>query len=552
MKRLLADAEKISGIKYDISSFADITEAIHVMQTEMGIAGATAAEASSTIEGSLAMMKASWENLVVGMADSNADMDSLIGNFVDSVSIAAENLMPRIEQTILGIGQLVEKLAPVIAEALPGLVTDLLPSLVNAAVGLLQSFANALIENGPALIQSCLDAIFTLLTDGLGMSDEVASGIVGVISNAITAVFSIIESLWGLVQTVFAALGDAASGLGITWEDVFNGINAVITVLADVVALAADAITAAINWVSEQANTDGTFINEVFTSIQSVISGLWDFCVAAFEAICALFSWVAEQANTEGTAINAAWEAVSSYISMVWDNIKTYIQGALDYLKGIISIFTAVLQGDWSGAWDAVKSTASAAWDTIKAIVSSVIDWISGFLGEMVAKGTELVGALQDGLASKFSELMTIVGEWVTENIITPIANMGTNLYNTGMDIINQFWDGMKSVWDSIVAWWDSLFLSDKEAPSVNGGEGDGYATGLNYVPYDEFPAVLHRGEAVLTAAEARIWRNGGFGGSGGGGGGIVINQYIQSVPQTPVELANATESYFEQARWML
>lgn len=541
-----------NATRYQIGNLADCQAALLDYIEMQGLSGYAAAEAAGTIQGSLAMMKGAWQNLVVGMADSNADMDSLMGAFVDSATIAAENLIPRIEQTILGIGQLVEKLAPVIAEALPGLVTDLLPSLVNAAVGLLQSFANALIENGPALIQACLDAIFTLLTDGLGMSDEVASGIVSVISNAISAVFSIIESLWNLIQYVFGEIGKAASGLGITWEDVFNGINTVITVLADVVAFAADAIIAAIEWVKEQAQTEGTLINTVFTSIQDIISGLWDFCVAAFEAIAALFTWVAEQANTEGTFINEAWGRVQSYLSMVWENIKTYISGALDYVKGIIRIFTAVLQGDWSGAWDAIKATVSGAWETIKSIVTSIVEWIGGFMGEMVAKGTELVGSLQEGLANKFAELMTLVGGWVTDNIITPIVNMGTDLYNSGVKIINKFWDGMKNVWNKIVEWWEGLFLSDKEAPSVNGGDGDGYATGLNYVPYDEFPAVLHRGEAVLTAAEARIWRNGGFDGSGGGGGGIVINQYIQTVPQTPVELASATESYFEQARWML
>ena len=77
-----------------------------------------------------------------------------------------------------------------------------------------------------------------------------------------------------------------------------------------------------------------------------------------------------------------------------------------------------------------------------------------------------------------------------------------------------------------------------------------GYATGLNYVHYDEFPALLHRGEAVLTAAEARVWRNGQM--TPAMAGGITINQYIQSVPQTPVELAAATEAYFEQSRWTL
>ena len=90
MERLLADAEKISGIEYDISSYADITEAIHVVQTEMGITGTTAAEAASTIQGSLSMMKGAWANLLTGLADENADFDALMGNFVDSVVTVEE------------------------------------------------------------------------------------------------------------------------------------------------------------------------------------------------------------------------------------------------------------------------------------------------------------------------------------------------------------------------------------------------------------------------------------------------------------------------------
>ena len=107
MERLLKDAQKISGIKYDISSFADITEAIHVMQEEMGIAGTTAAEASETIEGSINSMKSAWSNLVTGLADENSDLDKLINNFVDSTATAAKNIIPRVEQTLIGVGTLI-------------------------------------------------------------------------------------------------------------------------------------------------------------------------------------------------------------------------------------------------------------------------------------------------------------------------------------------------------------------------------------------------------------------------------------------------------------
>ena len=110
MERLLADAEKLSGQKFDISSYSDIVDAIHVVQTEMGITGTTAAEAASTIEGSGGSAKAAWANLITGIADDNADLDTLIGNFVSSVETAAGNIIPRVSAILGGISQLVNQM----------------------------------------------------------------------------------------------------------------------------------------------------------------------------------------------------------------------------------------------------------------------------------------------------------------------------------------------------------------------------------------------------------------------------------------------------------
>ena len=101
MQRLLKDASKISGIKYDISSFSDITQAIHVMQQEMGIAGTTAKEAEGTIQGSLDSMKSAWKNLMSGMGNKDASMSILIKNVVDSAKTFATNLLPIIKQAQL-------------------------------------------------------------------------------------------------------------------------------------------------------------------------------------------------------------------------------------------------------------------------------------------------------------------------------------------------------------------------------------------------------------------------------------------------------------------
>lgn len=156
MERLLADAEALRAkngeiVDYSIDSYADIVEAIHVVQTEMGITGTTAAEASTTIEGSLNAMKAAWTNMLTGIGDETANTEQLVNNFVDSVSTAAENMVPRIVQILDGIGEMARQLGPKIAEALPGLVNDVLPALLEAAASMINGLIDGLSAALPAL-----------------------------------------------------------------------------------------------------------------------------------------------------------------------------------------------------------------------------------------------------------------------------------------------------------------------------------------------------------------------------------------------------------------
>ena len=125
MQELLDKATELSGVEYDIESYADIVEAIHVVQTDMGITGTTAKEAADTISGSLASLKASWTNVVTGIADENADFEGQIDAFVESAGTFVDNLLPRIETAIGGAAQLVSKLAPKIISSLPDITLQL-------------------------------------------------------------------------------------------------------------------------------------------------------------------------------------------------------------------------------------------------------------------------------------------------------------------------------------------------------------------------------------------------------------------------------------------
>ena len=129
----LINLEDTKGIGKALSDvgFAKITEAIHAVQTEMGITGTTAKEAATAIQGSLGMLKGSWENLMTGLTDPSQDLDALIQNVFDSLITAGENLMPRIEQVLSGICEVVTKLAPPLIEAIGNLIPQLLPAIIQ-------------------------------------------------------------------------------------------------------------------------------------------------------------------------------------------------------------------------------------------------------------------------------------------------------------------------------------------------------------------------------------------------------------------------------------
>lgn len=146
MQRLLEDAEKISGIKYDISSYADIVDAIHVVQTEMGITGTTAKEAASTIQGSFGMVKAALKNLVTGLADPDQDLGTLVGNFTDSIVVAGNNLIPRIQELLPRIVEAISTLLGTVSSQLPGILGSVLPSLIEGAASLITGLMSALPE----------------------------------------------------------------------------------------------------------------------------------------------------------------------------------------------------------------------------------------------------------------------------------------------------------------------------------------------------------------------------------------------------------------------
>lgn len=215
MQRLLDTANEYNrqqGINtnYQIQNYADIVEAIHVVQTEMGITGTTAKEAASTIEGSLASAKSAWQNLLTGIADDNADFDTLINNFVESASTAFDNVLPRIETSLEGIGKLVSSLAPVIAESIPELVDTVLPSIIQAAVDLVTALVDSLVSNGETVVNTALDILDMLVNTLMDNAYVMTDGAVVLIT---TLVNGISERLPDLIPAAVRIILEVAKGL---------------------------------------------------------------------------------------------------------------------------------------------------------------------------------------------------------------------------------------------------------------------------------------------------------------------------------------------------
>ena len=199
MQRLLDDAEKISGIHYDISSYGDIVDAIHVVQTEMGITGTTAEEAASTISGSIQSAKSAWTNLLVGIADENADMSLLVTNFVDSAMTAAGNIVPRIGAILSSLGQLIIDYVPVMADYASNMIlsfTDSLTSgdsmskVLESGINILTTLITAILNMIPVLIEAApeiINAFVLALWDNRGLIAQSGMDIMQALGEGIAA-----------------------------------------------------------------------------------------------------------------------------------------------------------------------------------------------------------------------------------------------------------------------------------------------------------------------------------------------------------------------------
>ena len=391
MQRLLKDAEKLSGIKYDISSYADIVDAIHVVQTEMGITGTTAKEAASTISGSLSMAKAAWNNLLTGVGDDTADLGTLIDNLVDSVSTAAGNIVPRIGKILSGMGEVVAQLAPIIAQELPELISTMLPALVSAGaqllVGLVTGLVTAipdLVAAAPQIITSLVSAISAnlpaILAAGQQLLTMFGSGIQSGVPQMVAQLPAAIDGFLGFITEQLPAVLD--KGVEMLTE-LANGIIAGIPQLLEQLPLIFESFETFITVNLPVILDKG--MDLLFNFVDGIIAGIPNMVARLPEIIKSITTTLS---NNYPKIIRSGFDLLIKLADGILSAIPDLVSVLPQVVAAILSGFSSAV----SGVFEIGKNIVMGLWDGIKSMGSWIAEKIGDFFGGIVDGAKDLLG----------------------------------------------------------------------------------------------------------------------------------------------------------------
>ena len=369
MERLLEDASKISGIKYDISSFADVTQAIHVMQESMGIAGTTSKEASETIEGSINSVKGAWENLLVGITNPDADWDKLIQNLIDTVTAAGENILPAVGSALVGVSALIRDLFPMIAQEIPTLISEILPQLVDTGISVVNSLITGIQQNLPALMEGAIqivtsigNAIITMLpqilTIAMQLIQTLINGIIIMLPQIIQMGMQLITQLiLGIAQMLPQLIPQAVNAIITIVNGLLDNIDMLVDAAIQLILGLADGLINALPILIEKAP------EIIMKLVTALIKNAPKILEAGVQLIVKLVEGV-------GSVLGKLGQMAGTIIQTIWDGLKSLPSKMLEVGKNLIQ-----------GIWNGISNAVGWLWDKISGFCSGIVDKIKGFFG---------------------------------------------------------------------------------------------------------------------------------------------------------------------------
>lgn len=406
MERLLKKANELNAAQgimtnYQIDSYADIVDAIHVVQTEMGITGTTAHEAATTIQGSLAMAKAAWQNLLTGLADGDQDLELLIDNLVDSVKIAADNVVPRFAAVFGGISDALAEIMPVISAELPGILSQLLPGLLNGATSLIVGLAQSL----PPLMQIVIEQL-------PGVMQQICDGLAEVWP-------AILETIQELLGEIFDYISLDLMGTGVSFEDALSPISDAYEAVSGALQTVVQGFQDAVAWGQEHQ----TSLEMIAIAVGTLTTAIVAYNIAQaikhaggmLEIIDLAACWVGVTALTVAETAHTVATTVATAATTAFGAAVAFLTSPITIVIAIIGALIAVgvlLYKNWDTvtakagelwqklgeAFDGIKETIIGAWNAIWDGMKSILNSIIGGVETMVNGIVNSLNKLIDGL----------------------------------------------------------------------------------------------------------------------------------------------------------
>lgn len=491
MERLIKDANRVKEANGEmanlsINRFSDVVEAIHIIQEEMGIAGATAEEAEKTISGSAKMVSASWKNVLAAMS-GGGDLDKAINNLVYSISKCFENVAPVVQRAITGLGQLIERIAPQLVQTVASSLIRAIPSLLNAVYQMIIGLAKGIYQGIVALFTggSFKSTVTAQLNDVSAGYSEAAAGAEKLESATEAAGKAAKKSLAGfdelnvLSDNSGGSSAGADSGVSVGGGGSAGAVEVEVGVDEQSVSTQFQGIFGKIRELIEPLlDIDINPLLDSFGRLYESLSGVADLIGGALQwgwdnVLVPLAEWTIEDAAP--AAIDLLREALDFLVEVIkalkplgkwlWDNFLqpiaewtggvitdtlSFLADVLDRLstwigenQGLVEGFVIVI-GSFAAAWLLVNG-AITAWNAAVAIWNSI-----GVIATAVTTG---FAAAVNFLTSPITLVVAAIGA-----LIAIIALLVKN-WDDVKKAASKCWEWIKGVWESVSTWFDENII---------------------------------------------------------------------------------------------
>lgn len=391
MERLLQDAEKLTGIHYDINNLSDVYNAIHEIQKNLGVTGTTAKEAMKTIDGAMKMTKASWDNLLTGLADPKQAVGPLISEFAKSLGILAKNVTPKIKEVFDALPNALIQITP----QLMNMIIDLAPSLILAAINLVAGLIGAL----PGIISPIFSQLSSLI--GSGMIDKIGQSIS---SNMPTLISKGLDMLLQFSQAVLTYL-PVLVGMGMKLifylvQGLMSALPTLISKVPTIIANLADAFSNSAQTIfAWGVKIIAEIIKGLVMSIPSLIANIPKIIYAIFAVWNAINWWnlgkglingikngITSMGGSLTSTAKNLFESLKNSVSNIFNNIKKVIESPIFGAKTKVLAIIGELQNGVRVGFNFIKSHASSVWNGIKNAIMSPMSAAANFVRATINK----------------------------------------------------------------------------------------------------------------------------------------------------------------------